>query len=217
MRSFSDGFYRYWTLVFVCSRYSLILDFSVRFCTVLPDLIHLSPFSDGTVWFWTPLFVFWRDRTFFGRYTEVHFRAVPSDFGHLCSFLERYGLTLDTRLVFVFRRNRLFWTLASVFDAYHLLLNNLFISNFFPSISLTTPSDFENIYADDRWWRSHRTTHEFFLNSYIPRRNCGDLTKPGDLGGSGGAEFGISCIECRLLLRRLDLGGKTGPRSRGSE
>lgn len=57
----------------------------------------------------------------------------------------------------------------------------------------------------------------FFLNSYIPRRNCGDLTKPGDLGGSGGAEFGISCIECRLLVRRLDLGGKTGPRSRGSE
>ena len=131
LRSFSDGFYRYWTLVFVCSRYSLILDFSVRFCTVLPDLIHLSPFSDGTVWFWTPLFVFWRDRTFFGRYTEVHFRAVLSDFGHLCSFLERYGLTLDTRLVSVFRRNRLLWILASVFDAYHLLLDNLFISNFF--------------------------------------------------------------------------------------
>lgn len=55
------------------------------------------------------------------------------------------------------------------------------------------------------------------LSVWWPRRNCGDLTKPGDLGGSGGAEFGISCIECRLLVRRLDLGGKTGPRSRGSE
>ena len=173
--SFLDVTVWFQKLAFLFGRFLSVLDPCVCLQSVFADFGLKRPILYGIAWFNTlesvfgrhrlildTLFVFWRDRTFFGRYTEVHFRAVPSDFGHLCSFLERYGLTLDTRLVFVFRRNRLFWTLASVFDAYHLLLNNLFISNFFPSISLTIPSDFENIYADDRWWRSHRTTHEFF-------------------------------------------------------
>lgn len=51
---------------------------------------------------------------------------------------------------------------------------------------------------------------------YIPTKNSGDLGDRGDLGGSGGAELGISCIECRFWSRRLDLGGKAGPKSRGT-
>ena len=68
------------TLESVFGRYRLILDTFVRFLTwpYFFWTIHWSPFSGGTVWFWTPLFVFGTIRSDFGHSPSFCFSTKPS-------------------------------------------------------------------------------------------------------------------------------------------